>query len=75
MADFPQPPSGAGESLTATRPAAANCHSGEYFTDGQVHELGLTNEYDRYQGSNTPSLLGVGQRIVLMHDGRATEFG
>lgn len=56
------------------RAGCANCHAGEHFTDGQVHDLGLTNEYDRYRSSNTPSLLGVGQRVLLMHDGRAASF-
>lgn len=64
-----------GEKVFAGETAGcATCHAGKLFTDGQVHELGLSNEYDRYQGSNTPSLLGVGQRILLMHDGRASNF-
>lgn len=60
--------------FNSDKAGCSNCHSGEYLTDGQVHELGLTNDYDRYSGSNTPSLLGVSQRILLMHDGRATSF-
>jgi YVTN family beta-propeller protein len=57
--------------FASDKAGCANCHSGEYLTDGQVHDLGLATEYDRYRDSNTPSLLGVGQRVALMHDGRA----
>ncbi len=54
--------------------AAANCaacHSGNYFTDGQVHDVGLGSEYDKYQGYNTPSLVGIANRVRYLHHGRA----
>ncbi len=54
--------------------AAANCatcHSGPYLTDGQVHDVGLSSSYDHYQGFNTPSLLGVANRVRYLHHGRA----
>jgi mono/diheme cytochrome c family protein len=51
--------------------ACATCHSGPYFTDGQIHDLGLGSPRDRYKGFNTPSLRGVYQRVKLLHDGRA----
>ncbi len=49
----------------------ASCHSGPYFTDGQVHDVGLASEYDKYEGYNTPSLLGIGNRVRYLHHGRA----
>ncbi len=49
----------------------ANCHSGEYFTDGKIHDVGLGSEDDKYPGFNTPSLLGVYRRVRLLHHGRA----
>ena len=52
------------------RAACATCHSGKYFTDGQVHDLGLGTRRDRYKGFGTPSLRGVYSRVKLLHDGR-----
>ena len=49
----------------------AICHSGPYFTDGQIHDVGLGSPRDRYKGYNTPSLRGVYQKVKLLHDGRA----
>jgi DNA-binding beta-propeller fold protein YncE len=48
----------------------ANCHSGPYFTDGQIHNVGTGGLRDQYDGFNTPSLIGVHQKVLLMHDGR-----
>jgi hypothetical protein len=48
----------------------ANCHSGPYFTDGQIHDVGTGGFRDRYDGYNTPSLIGVYRKVLLMHDGR-----
>jgi YVTN family beta-propeller protein len=50
----------------------ANCHHGPYFTDGQVHDVGLGSPRDRYQGFNTPSLRGVWQKVTLLHDARSS---
>jgi len=47
-----------------------DCHSPPYYTDGGLYDAGITDE----QGNkrfNPPSLLGVSQRIGLLHDGRA----
>jgi cytochrome c peroxidase len=52
------------------RAGCATCHNGPYFTDGQVHDVGTGRASDRYPGYNTPSLIGVYQKILLMHDGR-----
>jgi DNA-binding beta-propeller fold protein YncE len=63
---------GRGRALFASeRAACATCHSGPRFSDGQIHDVGTGGPNDVYQGYNTPSLLGVGRRIRLLHDGRA----
>jgi cytochrome c peroxidase len=49
----------------------AECHSGPYFTDGEIHDVGLGSSEDRYKGFNTPSLLSVYRKARLLHDGRA----
>ena len=49
----------------------ANCHRGELFTDGEIHDVGLGSSRDAYEGYNTPSLVGVFNRVRLLHDGRA----
>ncbi|QDV25097.1 c-type cytochrome [Aureliella helgolandensis] len=49
----------------------ANCHSGNLFTDGEIHDVGLNSASDAYEGYNTPSLVGVYQKVRLLHDGRA----
>jgi len=64
-----------GEQLFNSEQAGcANCHSGTYFTDGQVHDVGLGSKTDRYQGFNTPSLLGIHNRVHYLHDGRANSL-
>lgn len=47
------------------------CHSGPRFTDGQIHDVGLGRDTDKYEGYNTPSLVGVYRKSRLLHDGRA----
>ncbi|HUY90011.1 MAG TPA: beta-propeller fold lactonase family protein [Pirellulales bacterium] len=47
-----------------------DCHNGPYFTDGEIHDVGLGSPRDEYEGYNTPSLVGVYQRVRLLHDGR-----
>jgi DNA-binding beta-propeller fold protein YncE/mono/diheme cytochrome c family protein len=53
------------------RAQCSSCHSGVHFTDGQIHEVGLGSEDDHFKGFNTPSLLGVGRKVMWLHDGRA----
>jgi hypothetical protein len=53
----------------------ANCHTGEYFTDGKIHDVGLGSDGDRYDGFNTPSLRGVYRKVRFLHDGRAKSLG
>lgn len=54
-----------------TTAGCSNCHSGPYFTDGEIHDVGLNRRDDAYSGFNTPTLIGVYQRAKLLHDGRA----
>lgn len=49
----------------------ATCHPAPYYTDGQVHDVGLGSEFDKYDGYNTPSLVDVGNRAGYLHHGRA----
>jgi YVTN family beta-propeller protein len=49
----------------------ARCHGGPYFTDGKVHEVGTGEPGDVYKGYNPPSLVGVYDRMMYLHDGRA----
>ncbi|MBL8826529.1 MAG: c-type cytochrome [Planctomycetaceae bacterium] len=49
----------------------ANCHSGPYFTDGKIHDVGLAGVSDVLKGYNTPSLIGVGHKVRWLHDGRS----
>ncbi|MGE3806129.1 MAG: beta-propeller fold lactonase family protein [Gemmataceae bacterium] len=56
------------------RAGCANCHSGPYFTDGKIHDVGLGGRNDAYQGYNPPSLLGVHDRVKFLHDGRASSL-
>jgi DNA-binding beta-propeller fold protein YncE len=49
----------------------ARCHAGTYFTDGKIHTVGLESRGDVYKGFNSPSLIGVFDRPLLLHDGRA----
>ncbi len=54
------------------RAGCATCHSGPYFTDGEIHDVGLSSDGAPYEGFNTPSLLGVYRKVRFLHDGRAT---
>ena len=59
------------EVFESRQAGCANCHHGEYFTDGQIHDVGLGSDEDRYDGYNTPSLRGVYRKVRFLHDGRA----
>ncbi|MEQ8789050.1 MAG: c-type cytochrome [Pirellulaceae bacterium] len=58
------------EVFESEKAGCANCHNGPYFTDGQIHDVGLGDRSDRYDGFNTPSLIGVYSKVRLLHDGR-----
>lgn len=55
----------------SAKAGCATCHSGPHFTDGKVHDVGLGSPKDRYEGYNTPSLIGVYRKVKLLHHGRA----
>ncbi len=55
----------------STEVGCSSCHSGASFSDGEIHDVGLGGEADKYRGYNTPSLLGVYQKVRLLHDGRS----
>lgn len=59
------------ELFHSSKAGCATCHQGPYFTDGLVHDVGLGSDEDRYEGFNTPSLLGVYRKVRFLHDGRA----
>ncbi len=53
------------------------CHRGQAYTDGQVHDVGTLREYsgnrlnEELPGIKTPSLLGVFASAPYLHDGSA----
>jgi DNA-binding beta-propeller fold protein YncE len=57
--------------FNGAKAGCANCHRGECFTDGEIHDVGLGSPRDEYNGFNTPSLVGLYHRVRLLHDGRA----
>jgi cytochrome c peroxidase len=48
------------------------CHSAPNFTDAATHDVGLSSTEDSYEGYNAPSLRGIYDRMLYLHDGRAT---
>lgn len=61
-----------GEAIFRSEKAAcARCHSGPQFTDGRIHDVGSGERSDVYKGYNPPSLLGIYDRVLYLHDGRA----
>jgi mono/diheme cytochrome c family protein len=59
------------ELFTSSEIGCADCHSGPSYTDGKIHDVGLSGESDKYDGFNTPSLINVYHKVRLLHDGRA----
>ena len=55
----------------SSKAGCASCHRGEHFTDGEIHDVGLGSDKDRYEGFNTPTLRGVFRKVRLLHDGRS----
>lgn len=49
----------------------ASCHIEPSYTDGEIHDVGLGSEYDNFEGYNTPTLLGIANRVGYLHHGRA----
>ena len=54
--------------------ACIDCHNGAYFSDGKIHDVGTGTESDFYKGYNTPSLLGVHEKVRMLHTGRARDL-
>jgi len=54
-----------------SKAGCSNCHNGQWFTDGKIHDVGQGSDRDYYKGYNTPSLLGVYRRVALLHHGKA----
>lgn len=46
------------------------CHSGDYFTDGLIHNVGSQSKYMEYDAFVTPSLLEIWRTAPYFHDGR-----
>jgi DNA-binding beta-propeller fold protein YncE/mono/diheme cytochrome c family protein len=59
------------EVFRSEKASCARCHGGSHFTDGRVHDVASGERGDVYKGYNPPSLLGVYDRILYLHDGRA----
>jgi cytochrome c peroxidase len=55
----------------SAKAGCAHCHPAPLFTDGKKHDVGLGSKGDVYPTYNPPSLRGVYDRIVYLHDGRA----
>ncbi|WP_158264984.1 c-type cytochrome [Blastopirellula marina] len=51
-----------------------SCHSGEHFTDGAIHDVGLGSDEDQYEGFNTPTLVGIYRKVRFLHDARARDL-
>jgi len=61
-----------GKAVFASKAAGcATCHTGRFYSDGKIHDVGLGEEEDRYDGFNTPSLLGLYRKVRFLHDGRS----
>ncbi len=59
------------ELFTSSSVGCSDCHSGALFTDGLKHDVGMIRDSDKYDGYNTPSLVGVYRKARWLHDGRA----
>lgn len=57
--------------FSSTKAACIDCHRGENFTDGEIHDVGTASKSDYYEGYNTPSLVGSYAKTKWMHHGRA----
>jgi YVTN family beta-propeller protein len=59
------------ESETA---GCARCHNGPHFTSKRIFNVGTGSKRDRYPGYSPPSLLGIYDRVLYIHDGRASSL-
>jgi len=49
----------------------ASCHTGEFYTDGKKHNLGIGKWLDEGQSFDTPTLVEVWRTAPYLYDGRA----
>jgi cytochrome c peroxidase len=52
----------------------SSCHTGPWFTDGQIHDVDTEGSRDRLKGYNTPTLVGTYRKTAWLHDGRASSL-
>ena len=52
----------------------AECHSGEYFTDKKLHNVGSANNDPKDQKFDTPTLCEVWRTAPYLYDGRAVNL-
>ncbi|MCF0233548.1 MAG: c-type cytochrome, partial [Thermoguttaceae bacterium] len=50
--------------------ACTQCHTGEYFTDQKMHDVGSRADYDHQADFDTPTLKGIWRTPPYLHDGR-----
>jgi hypothetical protein len=50
------------------------CHSGEYYTDMKMHEIGIPGPSDRTNKWDTPTLIEVWRTAPYLHDGRSASL-
>jgi DNA-binding beta-propeller fold protein YncE len=58
------------EIFESKRAGCRSCHSGEGYTDNEVHDVKSATRVDRESEFNTPSLRFLGGRAPYFHDGR-----
>ncbi|MDR1498181.1 MAG: beta-propeller fold lactonase family protein [Puniceicoccales bacterium] len=63
-------PKGKGKELFAST-GCASCHSGEYLTDMQMHDVGTGIENDKGRKFDTPTLREIWRTPPYLYDGRA----
>ena len=54
--------------------ACVECHTGEYFTDCKMHDVGSRADYDHQDDFDTPTLRGIWRTPPYMHDGRYVDL-
>lgn len=57
--------------FNSSKTACAECHNGNFFTDGRIHDVGLNSKSDKYEGYNTPALRHLYRKVRFLHNGRA----
>ncbi len=54
--------------------ACAECHTGEYFTDQKMHDVGTRADFDHRDDFDTPTLRELWRTPPYMHDGRYVDL-